>query len=187
MPTRALPVATACVALGMLVAPARAEDAQTLVIGDRVRVTDASTSANRIEGTLVDADANRLSVVQNGTRVVVLRSQVSKLEVLRGRKPHAGTGALIGIGWGVGAALVLSNPVASGQHGQTTKLDGGAVVGGVAVGVLMGAGIGALIHTDRWIPIPKDTLTSLAATSRRGVGLAVRMSPASTTERTPGN
>jgi hypothetical protein len=168
--------ATAAMALGALATSAAAADERALTVGERVRVTAPSVSPRRIEGTLAAVDRETVTVVSrdDGTRVGVSRSQIAKLEVVRGEKSHWGTGALIGAGAGVLLGVVASNPPSSADGFQ---VDGGAVAVCGAVGAAGGALVGAVLRTDRWTTVPGDTVTlSIGPVPGRGVALAMKVS-----------
>lgn len=167
-------ISTAAVVLGAVAASAEAADEHAVTTGDRVRVMAPSASPKRIEGTLVSVDRDSLTVFDDGRRVVVTRSQIAKLEVARGKKSRAGTGALVGAGWGVGLGVLLSNPPSSGQR---LEVNGSAVTAGVVAGATLGALVGVVLRTDRWTTAPADKLTlSIGPVPGRGVALAMRFS-----------
>lgn len=166
----------AAMVLGGLAASAEAADERVVTIGDRVRVTAPSVSRKRIEGTLAAADRETLTVVSgdDGTRVGVPRSRISKLEVTRGRTSRWGIGVVIGAGAGVLPGVVASNPPSSADRFQ---VDGGAVAVCGAIGAASGALVGAALRTDRWTTVPGSTMTlSIGPASGRGVALAMRVS-----------
>jgi hypothetical protein len=159
----------------MLACAVAAADERPVVVGDRVRITAPSLVPKRAEGTLAAVDPNTFTVISkdDGRTIEVPRSEVTKLEVVRGRKSHAKTGALVGIAWGVAFGIVLSNPPAEATHFQ---VDGGALLAGIVVGVAMGASIGAVIHTDRWKTMPANAVAVVAPAPGGGVAVALRFS-----------
>lgn len=122
----------------------------------RVRVTTAADSAQqetRYAG-LVTALANdTLTLVRKGVVRAVPLPAVRRLEVSRGRRGYARTGALIGAGLGVVAGLAAVG--ADDGQGST-----GAGIVVVPLGAALYGGVGALIGTfvrrERWEVVPLD-------------------------------
>lgn len=124
----------------------------------RVRVTMEVPAGREFVGTLENWDAESLSLSGPGDPPGRLElSEMAKLEVSRGMKGNAGTGALIGtavglVGGILGAAL-------SGYDNETDAL-GMARMAIVAYstigGAALGAVTGAFIKTEKWqeLPIP---------------------------------
>jgi len=126
----------------------------TLQPGQRVRVTVPSRDLHKHEDTFREIRGD----------ILVLESmwsplpEVTRLDVYRGRKSAAGTGALIGAAVGftlgaIGGAAMCSDPF----------FDCEPVAGAVLMGTLTGAlasGLGALvglaIQSDRWDEVPLD-------------------------------
>jgi len=131
--------------------------------GIRVRVWTYSLAGQRIEGTLLGADATGMTLVPKGSQPLLAgdmrlpAGDVTRLDVALERKGHWWQGALVGAA--VGAALAFTDDVdpvlckvnenvlcSRGEAILTYGL-GSAVIGGV---------VGALIKTDRWTPVALD-------------------------------
>ncbi len=130
----------------ILSAPGEAQDiGSAAVVGKKVRLLAPAVVSGRIEGVALEMDQQALVLdLAEGTRLRVLRSTITKLEVSNGRRRHALEGA------GIGAATFLLLGVAS-NLGAARAQDAGlaALVGG-----LWGAGIGALVEGERWSSVP---------------------------------
>jgi hypothetical protein len=166
-------IASVLVALAV---SAQAADDRPVTMGDRVRITAPSVLTKRVEGTLAAVDRETLSVFSTaeGKKVEVRRSQITKLELTRGKMSRWRTGALIGAAWGVGFGVVLSNPPSSAEH---FDVNGGAVAAGVLIGASPGGLIGAALHTDRWTSVSPGAVTlGIRPLPGHGVALATRVS-----------
>ncbi len=124
----------------------------------RMRVTMEVPAGREFVGKLESWDAESLSLSSPGGPPGRLElSEMAKLEVSRGMKGNAGTGALIGtavgfVGGIVGAAL-------SGYDNETDELGMArmAIVSYSTIGgAALGAVTGAFIKTEKWqeLPIP---------------------------------
>ncbi|HEY3280393.1 MAG TPA: hypothetical protein VGJ83_07750 [Gemmatimonadales bacterium] len=121
--------------------------------GQRVRVTAPASSPARITGTFIGIRSDSVVVAGPEGERAVPRSAVLRLDVSRGPKTNAGTGALIGMGVVGAAGLVACGGCFASDDG------GGAnfllvlfpsLAGGALIGVLIGSGV----HSDRWEPVP---------------------------------
>lgn len=148
-----------------------AQQDSTLAVGERVRISKRPRSAeygDPVTGSLTEIRRDTLVVQVESPNVFVFvpLSSVKKLEVSRGKKSRARTGATVGF-WGgalAGAVIVLASDEQSdgglldiNPEELVGKTAGGAVVGAL-IGAAVGAGIGALFKTDRWEEIPLDEL-----------------------------
>jgi hypothetical protein len=131
--------------------------------GLKVRVWTDSMRGQRIDGTLLDADASAVTLVPKGSQPLLageLRlpaSDVTRLDVALDKKRHWLEGALIGAV--VGTIMAFTDdvdPVLCKVNENVLCSRGEAVLvyglGSTAIGV----GIGALIKTDRWTPVAID-------------------------------
>ena len=128
-----------------------------VAVGSRIRIQAPTVVPGRIEGTVIQLDGKSLLVGANGrTSVSVPRQAITQLEVSTGRHGHALLGMGIGaaIGAGAGAALGSTGCVPAVGCGQSYS--GGAAAVGAVAGAAWGAGIGALIKTDRWSGVPLE-------------------------------
>jgi hypothetical protein len=87
-----------------------------------------------------------------------------RIEVLRSSSRHVGRGAIIGglagvvLGF-VGTQIFTTDPLWGTRYANRDAI--WAPVGGGAFGALLGAGIGALTHTQRWEPVDREQLRGL--------------------------
>jgi hypothetical protein len=152
---RLLVIAVRTGALGaLLLGPPLHGQAQTLVPGDRIRIASQGSIMPLLVGTFLRATADSLWLTARGQAhpTTVALSASLHLERSMGRRSHAMTGALVGAG--VGAAVTLF--FLGGFCGGDTLCNGDEQLRAAAIfglpGVGLGAGIGALIRTERWAP-----------------------------------
>ncbi len=177
MNQRALPPVGPAVLLAVLVpalfaSPARAQEK---VDGQRVRVTVRSLEfTGTKEGTLVNSESGRLSLVEARTRAIaeLPMESVTKLEV---RREHRATKKGFYIGMGVGGLLALlgssiedspcvmyppnSGPVAAAYNRECARQETATRLGFAAVllaPAAIGAGFGSLMTSGTWSEVPID-------------------------------
>jgi hypothetical protein len=80
------------------------------------------------------------------------RASITRLEISRGRRGHARTGLLLGAVLGL-AAVALRDLGCEPDCGED-KPSGGFIAAAVGGGALLGAGIGAVVRSERWEPLP---------------------------------
>jgi len=109
-------------------------------------------------------------------------ANVTRLEVFAGRKSHWILGAAVGgVSGGLLAALsgAMVNTLVCDVTlpGANCSDSSPPYVPFIVGGALIGAGVGALIKTDRWVPVPLERLRVGAAPRRNGgFGLGVSLS-----------
>ncbi len=162
--------------------------------GARVRVTGhfcqpfysncVGGSPQHRVGSFVAWKADTLVVQSNGDTLSVPVDLVTTLDVSRGRKSNAATGAGIGlvVGMVTGAVLgyasfeeCVSFCIASVDGRGETAIVGAVLLG--LGGIVVGAVTGAFIKTDRWEEVPLDRLRLQVAPQRDGrfgLGLSMR-------------
>jgi hypothetical protein len=134
-------------------APVRAQE---LGAGQRIRVTAPDLHLDRQVGELLRLDRDSLVLGSNGQHWAVPPSLVSQVDVSGGQRGHEVTGLVIGAVAGLGMGFILFSPgstgcTGSGDYGENCAYYRAAsAVGGAGLGAL----IGALIHTERWVPFP---------------------------------
>jgi hypothetical protein len=177
---RRLLTATLALLLSMPPAFVMADDASSTppVEGDRIRLDASGVGDQPIIGRLLSADQSALAVTRDDGGVVnVPRSAIRELEVARGRRSHAKKGAIIGAA--AGAGLILAAYAVSEDDCDSDACGVYAVAYSTAFaafGGLVGAGIGKMFKTDRWVQVdPGRVKVSLAP---RGRGVALRVSVA---------
>jgi hypothetical protein len=144
-----------------------------LELGTRVRVYAPELGIERQSATFEALRGDTLVVVADSAMYCPLASVV-RLDLYRGRGGHPWTGAALGFVAGAiagGAAAIISCENTLCSVGPDVVL-GGAGIGGLAGG-LLGAGVGALIKTDRWEEVPLDQLRVSVAPRRDGLALTV--------------
>ena len=112
-----------------------------------------------VTGVLVGADPTFLSLRRADMEPAdrIHRKSVSRVEVFQGRKGHAGTGAVIG-----GVAGGLLGYAVYHVYTEPTAQMNSAAVGSTAycgaMGLAVGAGLGALDQHDDWREVPVQAL-----------------------------
>jgi hypothetical protein len=124
-------------------------DSQVLSPGSRLRVTEDSVRPTRFIGVVLTQRGDSLRLQTGGSPPdrLVLRSQVVRLEVSRGQHSRWRLGATIGllVGTAVGVISTQGKTYDVGDNTATTQF-----LASVAVGGVLGAAIGAAIHTEQW-------------------------------------
>lgn len=168
--------------------PAFREDCQRMPYGGyydelrkgyRIRLRTGRAPERRA-GRILSTCGERMSVAFDGrsTAESVSLGDVTELEIFRGTRGHVGTGALIGTGAGVAGGLALGIGMASDAFFDANASD----VAGIAIlfgagGALLGAGIGALVRTDRWRRLdPAKVRLGLSPGPRGGLALGLHLS-----------
>jgi hypothetical protein len=156
--------------------PPPGSPASVLTVGSRIRVVSTAVSA-RLEGAVVAVDETQLTLAPDGGTPLKLPLQsVTRMEVSLGRKRNPLWGMLIG---GLAfAALGAAAPVDPNDCGENSDnlCSRGEAIGGLAlVGAGLGAGVGALIKTERWAPIAVGgPRVGRRGTRAIGIGVAIR-------------
>jgi hypothetical protein len=152
----------------------------TLVPGARVRVHQGSES---LTGLLVSLDSAGLVIATDKSDTVTApRTSITAVEVSTGTKSRAGKGALIGLGVGAAAGVIVGLAASSSDNGDF--LDYGAGTWAAAMGLTgaaIGAGLGALIgsgqQSDKWQPavLPAIGVRAYGSGDNRvAIGLRIR-------------
>jgi hypothetical protein len=138
-------------------------------VGTRIRVTTPKHVAGRLTGTLAEvSDREMVIALSSAERRTIPLDGVTRLERSRGRHGHWAPGAVVGAVLGgafFGAASMALCDAASCSVSMT------AVLVGAGLGALPGAGIGALIRTERWEEA-KGTRVRVGVAPTRGGGVA---------------
>lgn len=116
----------------------------------------------------------------DGPRLSIDRANIRELEISSGRKRNAGKGALFGSGIGLGVGILAAASAGDCTMGTSRYWfdpcdgqEGVLILGSVAAGAALGALIGSLITTERWVAVPPASLT--LRSERRGIRLAVEV------------
>jgi hypothetical protein len=133
----------------------------------------------KVVGVVETADSEAVTLVRkNGSRVVVPRGAIAKVERANGRRSRAraaGLGFLIGAGGGAGVGYLFGatcNPTGFlGCFLQPWASTFEGVVLGGAVGALVGA---VSPPKDRWMTVSRDWLDSAVSSDARPIGDAAK-------------
>ena len=160
--------------------PLAAQGTDSLVLGQRIRVTPRAAHADAYVGELVGLEAGRLTVRRDSMRTESLApGEIRRLELSRGMGTGARTGSRIGAAAGFVAGLVAgfgTRPRGSPCRSHASFLgiipdldlrcvgtiakDVGWVallgIGGGGAGAGLGALIGLPFHAERWKRVPLD-------------------------------
>jgi hypothetical protein len=155
-----------------------------IVVGSKVRFQAPTASQGPVQGTVMEMDSSSLLISTEKQRPFrVSRQAITQLEVAVGRRRNARKGLIIGTV--AGAVLVglvagiprdsFCPPAAPDPQScrDTRKL---FLTTGLPLVALEGAGVGALIKSDRWssVPVAKVQM-SLAPICGPGLGLALSL------------
>jgi hypothetical protein len=167
-----------CAVIAWTVLPAgeaRPQDApdflSPLTLGSRVRLSAPTIASRRIQGVVLQIDPEYLVI--GGSRadpLRVSRRAITGLEIRTGRRGNAWKGMGIGAGFGAlgwGIHPCVNEGCAKGFSPELAVY--GALLGGIS-----GAGVGALIKSDRWSDVPLDRVrVGLIPARGRGAGLCL--------------
>lgn len=143
-------------------------------VGDRVRVTLSAGPSLVGEVTRVDGMAISINMGEQAGSRQIPSSDIESIERSAGTRNRAKLGA--GIGFVAGALAAVATGDLSGSVAGTTVVQAdeeGSTARGVltvVVAGLAGAGLGALIKTDRWEEIPLGDQVSLRPVLNAGFG-----------------
>jgi hypothetical protein len=159
-----------------------------LPMGSRVRLKTAASSG-WTKGILTSADSTSIALIPEhapplgDNQLRLPTASVSRFDLVTGSKRHWLLGLAIGAAAGVAMGFAFDvDPIACEYDDSYFCSRGGAVAaGGIGFG-LIGTGVGALVKTDRWMPLAIDALgppaprvsgvaPRLRALPRAGVGL----------------
>jgi len=158
------------VAFGMLLAGEAAAESKELVLqaGDRIRYKLGDEQTGK--GVLREIGPDWLLVEdKRGATLTLQKSALQSLAVARGKKRRPLEGAMIGFlpGAAAGALLVWAVCATEGCSGAGGWALGPVIVGGGMTAVV-GAGVGALIKTDRWQQAPVSRVRFGVAPAKGG-------------------
>ena len=185
-------------ALGLLGTDALAQPASEppvlrLPVGARVRVQVVAAPGPWMKGYLAGADSASIALLPEGAPPLVgsefrlPRETISRLEIATGQKRHWLAGLVIGAAAGValGFAMDVDSTLCEFDDNYFCSRGEALALSGGMLGAL-GAGIGALVKSDVWIPVALDALgpppaqvgrvepVVRAAPGRLTLGLSVR-------------
>jgi hypothetical protein len=160
--------------------PAPQPEPLRLPVGSRVRLQTATTPGSWTRGVLTSADSSSVSLVPEDApvlgenRLSLATESLSRLELRTGSKRHWLVGLLAGAALGavVGATAEIDPDTCDSYYSSTFCSRGQAYAAGILIMGGIGAGVGALVKTDRWMPVAIDALGPPAP---RVSGLAPRL------------
>ncbi len=130
-----------------------AADTTFVHVGDRVRLQAPRISSAQLVGEVTELERDTLVLLSEGggSAIPVPISDLERIAVSQGTKSNVILGLLVGAGVGFASAAGLAVWACGSDDDGCTS---GQVVGGVlALGAIVGgvgAGVGALIKTERW-------------------------------------
>jgi hypothetical protein len=154
-----------------------------LPVGARARVSSKTFPGLVHRGLLTRSDEKAINfLLEDGSELTVPIASITRLEVVIGKRRHTWKGLVIGAAWGlVGGALLFKVDSENCGFSSGNYCSRAAAVGvGVPVFAGLGAGIGALIKSDRWMLVNLDPAGRGRAPAMRGsalplsVGVTVR-------------
>jgi hypothetical protein len=163
----------------------------TLPMGAQVRLQTAAAPGSWIKGILVSADSASVALVPENApplganQLRVPSASVARLELATGKKRHWLPGLVIGaaLGLALGATSDVDPVACEYDYNYECSRGEALALYGVSMAAA-GAGIGALVKTDRWTPVALDALApppprvsgiapQLRALPGGGVGLGI--------------
>jgi hypothetical protein len=166
-----------------LPAGAAAQGPDSFAVGARVRVERPEVGAGWHEGKLVmlSPDSAAVEMAETSDTVAFPRDTVGRFEWSQGLHTRTGKSALLGLGIGAGAGLLVgiaasvdSCTALCYEVGPAEILGAAAILGGVGAG--LGALIGSQSRGERWTPVAPPHAGAAVRPMVRGrnVGLALR-------------
>lgn len=155
--------------------PVAIDRASDLAPGARVRVTALGGARHQLTGSILTLDEKALTIIdQDGQAVKVPRELLTRLDVSWGRKRNVLPGLLIGaVAGGLMAAIL---PLCDSYDG-TCSTRGELLTGGVIAFGGIGAAVGAIVKSDKWVEMPlgRVRVGLQPGPARRGVGVALTL------------
>jgi len=167
--------------------PASELPALRLPVGARVKLRVVAAPEPWLKGFLVGADSSSIAVFPEGappfagSELRLPRETISRLEIATGKKRHWLAGLAIGTiaGVAMGLAFDVDSERCKVDDNYFCSRGEALAAGGLTLGAI-GAGVGALVTRDVWIPVALDALGPPPARIGLG-GLALRATPGGVT------
>lgn len=152
----------------------------TLPIGSEVRLQTKTASSQWLKGVLVSADSASVAFVPENAppfganQMRIPRAAIARFDLKTGSKRHWLWGLAVGAAVGIAAGATSEvDPDSCSYVNSTTFCSRGEAIAVATFGFgALGAGIGALVKTDRWTPVALD---ALAPPAPRASGVAPRL------------
>ncbi len=168
---------------GVVAQPALEPPALKLPVGARVRIRVVAAPGPWMKGYLAGADSAGIAVVPEGapplasSELRLPRETISRLEIATGKKTRWLAGLVIGAAAGVAMGFAMDVDSTRCEFDDNYSCSRGEAVGLMGATMAgLGAGIGALVKSDVWIPVALDTLGPPPARVGR-VAPALRATP----------
>lgn len=163
------------VGLAVLGSPAglRAEEPVTVAVGSRVRVTSQETGARPLVGQVVALEQGGVVVADEagrGPRRVSLAPS-TMLEVSRGKKSQAASGAMIGAAAGALPGLLMT----FGDYNTDERSPAAVSLVGAAAGAAIGSLIGLAFRSEGWQRAELPVVTADIAPVARGASVSLTL------------
>jgi len=160
-------------------ASAAAQCIPTDVIGHEVRVDAPSSGVRGQRGVLVHADCTSIQLAGGeGDTSVIATRDVSAIAVRVEHRSRALIGAGLGLVVGALPPLIAWAGCGEGTSSGAFTCEGGAAVVAlvtVPAGVILGAGIGAMLGIDAWRPVDVGSVMVGIVPRADGLGAMVRI------------
>lgn len=175
-----LPVQVLSILLSALAMPTRPLTAQDLVPDGRVQVRQCPPAGvqglcRTWQGAFQSLDGNNLILRESsGVLSSVAWTPTTRVKVPRGRHGYVGQGALLGLFLGIGVGAAAEAPRSEDCEppcGIATPI---GAVGGLALGAL----IGAVVRTDRWVVVEQPRAPGGRSVVSFSLSLPTRSTPA---------
>jgi hypothetical protein len=144
-------------------------------VGNKIRLWAPTVASGHIDGTVLGMDRASVTVGKEGRAPIsVSREAITALDVRVGQKRHWRKGAIIGAAT---IATMVGGLCAGAPSGyECHRSDAPLMLGMVAEGAVLGAGVGAVFKTDRWRSVPVDRVRfGLAPTAGRGMRFSLAL------------
>lgn len=147
-------------------APQEAEPALvTLPMGSTIRLQTTAAAGQWMKGVLVSADSASMAFVPEGApplganQMRLATASVARFEIRTGRKRQWLWGLAVGaaVGLAVGATVEVDPVACEFSYDYECSRGEALALYGITLAAT-GAGVGALIKTDRWTPVALDAL-----------------------------
>jgi hypothetical protein len=160
-----------------------AQAGRSVPVGARVRVQPTGPGARWVQGQLVALTSDSVAIRRHkhGDTVTLATRSLARFEVSHGRSARTAKGALLGLGIGAGAGLLVGLALAADDCPGFCEINVGPedVLALTALGGGLGAGVGALIGAvssgERWQPVGPPHAAGRHGPTVQGAALGLRI------------